>query len=297
MYNPKVSKLIEIDKKKVNKNAIKNFGKNYNSPDKMGLFFIKLDHTYSDNSVAPLFIFGKIKHLKPEYKKAKSNMELSGLAYMETAEDGTKTLCLSPEIGKLDKKLSLLSKTMKAIFSAVFCNVKLLPTMTPEQIAAMEAKAETIVDEPEEADDTTPENNTDKSDSENDADTNTDDAPVKVKLKTLAAEIRGIVDIIADKSKRTPELIEKLKKSALSFYQAFNDANIIIRTLFQKSYKFVSDLLIQLKLEPAPTPPTPTPPTPTPEPNKATPEQETIFTESTTKIKELFLKMGITLAI
>lgn len=174
------------------------------------------------------------------------------------------------------------------LFSAVKINIK-VQQGTPDPDMQLDAAD---LAEPEEADDTTPENNADKSDSENDADTNTDDAPVKVKLKTLAAEIRGIVDIIADKSKRTPELIEKLKKSALSFYQAFNDANIIIRTLFQKSYKFVSDLLIQLKLEPAPTPPTPTP-----APNKATPEQETIFTESTTKIKELFLKMGITLAI
>jgi hypothetical protein len=178
------------------------------------------------------------------------------------------------------------------LFSPVKINIK-VQQGTPDP--DMQPDAADLA-EPEEADDTTPENNTDKTDVEND-DTNTDDAPVKVKLKTLAAEIRAIVDIISDKSKRTPELIEKLKKSALNFYQAFNDANIIIRTLFQKSYKFVSDLLIQLKLEPTPTPPTPTPPTPTPEPNKATPEQETIFTESTTKIKELFLKMGITLAI
>jgi hypothetical protein len=144
--------------------------------------------------------------------------------------------------------------------------------------------------EPDDSEKTTADGtNTDsKSDDKADdnADDNADDAPLKLRLKNLTADIRAIVEIIADKSKRTPELIEKLKKSAVAFHKAFNEANIIVRTLFQKSYKFVSNLLIQLSIEPAP-----------PAPNKPTAEQEAIFTESSTKLKELFQKMGVTLTL
>lgn len=152
-FNPKVSSISEFLPKDINKKAIVQLGKKSTELAKAKPFFIKIDHKFADGTEGPLFMFGKFAKVKKEIKELKGATELHGVAYVETDEKGVSTLCLAPSKGKLEGKVALLAKAMKAAFTNAYANFKIVAKVTEEQMAALEAAAEA---EPETAEEEAP---------------------------------------------------------------------------------------------------------------------------------------------
>lgn len=155
MFNPKAKKLDELLLKDLSKKSIQKLGKKAVSQETALPFFIKSDFEYTDGTIAPLFLFGKIKHLKNETKLLKGNTEQHGFAFVKYDAKGVSTLCLIPTKGKLAGKDAILKKAMREAFTNAWADYELLKAPSEAEIEAMEAKAEAaaeIVGEVEDAD-------------------------------------------------------------------------------------------------------------------------------------------------
>jgi hypothetical protein len=224
-YNPKFKSIAEAVSKDVNKNAIKKLGKKFNTKDSMAPFFIKADHEFADGKVAPLFVFGKIKHLKSELKKLKGATEQHGMCFVEYDAKGVPTLCLRPSIGKLSGKDSVLKKAMKDAFTSSYAQYKILePIDEKEMDAAMEA-AEAEADEAEDADDMedVAEEAVAEAKAETQApktETNAADKKVSAELATLATKTKSALDTFLSTPVKPASLIKTIADLFPTFLKA-----------------------------------------------------------------------------
>jgi hypothetical protein len=150
-FNPKAKKLELIESKDVNKKSIDKLAKKYNAETgKKSPCFVKLEHTFADGSVGPLFVFGKLNAFKTQIKEFLSkdpNKSLKAMAHVEFDEKGKSTLVLSPVKGKLQNKLTELTKAMKSAFTTAYADFKIGSEIDEKAADALDAAAEAEVDD------------------------------------------------------------------------------------------------------------------------------------------------------
>jgi hypothetical protein len=155
-FNPKAKKLELIPNKDVNKKSIDKLGIKHNAKTgKKAPCFIKLEHTFPDKTVGPLFIFGKFDAaVKKEIKDALTgdlSKILKGFAHVEADEKGKTTLVISPSKGKLQNKPAELTKAMKAAFTTAYADFKIGSEIDDKAAAALEAATDAEPDDVEDA--------------------------------------------------------------------------------------------------------------------------------------------------
>ena len=145
MLNPKVKKLSELTFKDVDPKAIKLFGKKAKSKETALPFFIKTDYQYDEKTVAPLFLFGKLKPLKSELKPMKGATEQQGLAFV-IYENKLSVLCIIPTRGKLCDRETILKRAMKETFGTKWAGFRILEAISEKNAEAMEAQADALAE-------------------------------------------------------------------------------------------------------------------------------------------------------
>lgn len=146
MFNPKGKKLADVKAADVNKKAIAKLGKKYNATTgKKAPFFINLEHSFSDGSTGPLFVFGKLNAFKAEMKDTIAKNAVAcvrGLCYVEYDDKKMPTLVFCPVKGKALKKETLVEKAMKKVFTPAYAKFKVGAEIDEKAAEAEEAAAE-----------------------------------------------------------------------------------------------------------------------------------------------------------
>ncbi len=145
MLNPKIKKLSELKFKDIDPKAVKLFGKKAKSKETALPFFIKTDYQYDEKNNAPLFLFGKIKHLKAELKPMKGATEQHGLAFVEY-ENKLSVLCIIPTRGKLCDREAILKRAMKETFGTKWAGFRILEPISEKDAEVMEAQADALAE-------------------------------------------------------------------------------------------------------------------------------------------------------